>query len=309
MKSLSLACLAALVSPAGAAAQSASDDFDRANSSSLGPDWIVVDGAFAIESNQGKKNNPFSFGFAHHASLVADYALTYQRVDFGPGGGNISLIAGLDPSTWSAIEVRLQDNDGDGAYDRLFFNAAVNAGNWNGSTLWYDLAGPTATGTMELSFTDSGDTAVVNITAPGGSTETFLGSGILSFPFPPTGNKFAIGGFGNGYFDNWYGEVRPYTILNLVGGQTATMQISGQTPGDQVLFAYSRTGAGPTWTPYGFVDMSLPIRQVGGSIVGNDGVASLDVAVPVLATGVTIYSQALNLTDVELSNSIVMTVQ
>jgi hypothetical protein len=294
---------------ASLAGQSASDDFDRANASTLGPDWSVVEGAFGIDANQAKKDNPWSFGFVFHTGLAGDYALSSQQVDFGSGGGNLSLIAGLDPNTWSAVEARLQDNDGDGAMDRLFFNSAVNAGNWNGSSLWYDLATPTVTGTMKLSFVNNGDIALVEITNSAGGSESFQAGGILSSSFPPAGDKLAVGGFGTGTFDNWSGSIEPYSIANLAAGRTATMQLAGMQPGRTAIFAYSRTGPGPTLTNFGWVNMSLPIRTVGGGIAGADGVARFDVAVPAIAAGLTIYSQALNVTTTELSNSVVMVVQ
>ncbi len=300
---------AAVLLAAPLASQSASDDFNRANSGTLGPDWSVVEGSFSIESNQAKKNNPWSFGFVYHTGLAGDYALSSQVVEFGAGGGNISLIAGLDPNTWSAVEARLQDNDGDGAMDRLFFNSAVNAGNWNGSTLWYDLASPTATGTMKLSFLNDGDIALVEITNAGGGSESFQAGGILASSFPPAGDRLAVGGFGTGTFDNWSASIQPYSIANLAAGQTATMQLAGMQPGETAIFAYSRTGPGPTLTPYGWVDMSLPIRTVGGGIAGADGVARFDVFVPAIASGLTIYSQALNVRTTELSNSVAMVVQ
>jgi len=299
-----------------ALAQSASDDFNRADGPTLGPDWVVDDGSFSIHSNRAMCNNPWSFGFVHHATLTGPYADSWQSVDFditGFGGDSISLIAGLNPATWSAIEVRLQDNNGDGLFDRLFFNAAVNAGNWNGSSLFYDLATPTASGTMTLGFTNAGDIALVEITNSGGGTENFQGSGILSFTYPPSGSNFGVGGMGDSHFDNWSCQIGPivptYSANNLIAGQQATLEVNNLTQGDTVLIGYSLTGAGPTNTPFGLVDMSMPIAQLPTIFADASGVASFALMIPLNAAGVTVYSQAAVVNLGTLTNSIAPTVQ
>jgi hypothetical protein len=316
MRTLLLAAALLAGSANSLAAQSASDDFNRADSPNLGPDWVVDDGMFSIHANRAMLNNPWSLGFVHHATLTGPYADSYQSIDFeinGFGGDSVSLIAGLNPSTWSAIEVRLQDNNGDGFYDRLFFNSAVNAGTWDGTNLNYDLVTPIASGTMELYFTGSGDIAAVEITSTVGGTESFQGSGILTFTYPPTGSNYGFGGMGDSHVDNWNGSLGPiiptYSVTNLIAGQVATLEVTNLVFGDSVIMAYSLTGAGPTNTPFGAVDMSMPINQLPAIYADAAGLATLNQQIPLNAAGRTIYTQAVVSNTGVLTNSLAPTVQ
>lgn len=95
-----------------------------------------------------------------------------------------------------------------------------------------------------------------------------------------------------------------YTITGLVGGGTATLTVTNATPGGSVLIGYSLTGAGPTNTPFGPVDMSTPITQLPTLTADGAGVASMSTVVPGRASGFTVYSQAADLTSGVLSNSL-----
>jgi hypothetical protein len=95
-----------------------------------------------------------------------------------------------------------------------------------------------------------------------------------------------------------------YAITGLVGGGTATLTVTNATAGGSVLIGYSLTGAGPTNTPFGLVDMSAPITQLPTLTADAAGVASMSTAVPGRASGFTLYSQAADLTSGALSNSL-----
>jgi hypothetical protein len=94
------------------------------------------------------------------------------------------------------------------------------------------------------------------------------------------------------------------SIAGLVGGGTATVSIAGATPSGSALIGYSLTGAGPTPTPFGMVDMSLPITQLPTLTVDAAGNASMTTGVPSRATGFTVYMQAADLTTSTLTNSL-----
>src|SRR5690349_10151245 len=92
------------------------DLFDRPNSNLLGPDWIEQDSDAKIANNRLEANANFSFGWCSHTAYSAGYANTVVRAKWstnGGGGDAISLIAGVDTVSWSGIEVRIADNDGD----------------------------------------------------------------------------------------------------------------------------------------------------------------------------------------------------
>jgi hypothetical protein len=95
-----------------------------------------------------------------------------------------------------------------------------------------------------------------------------------------------------------------YSTSGLVGGASATLTVSGATAGGGVLIGYSLTGAGPTNTPFGPVDMSNPITQLPVLTADGAGVASMTTMVPGRATGFTVYTQAADLTSSTLTNSL-----
>ncbi|MCP4093521.1 MAG: hypothetical protein GY747_08730 [Planctomycetes bacterium] len=95
-----------------------------------------------------------------------------------------------------------------------------------------------------------------------------------------------------------------YAITGLVGGGSATLAVTNATPGGGVLLAYSLTGAGPTNTPFGPVDMSAPITQLPMLTANAAGTASLTTGVPARASGFTVYTQGADLSSATLTNSL-----
>jgi hypothetical protein len=95
-----------------------------------------------------------------------------------------------------------------------------------------------------------------------------------------------------------------YTITGLVGGGTATLTVTNATAGGGVLIGYSLTGAGPTNTPFGPVDLSAPITQLPTLTADGAGVATMSTGVPARASGFTVYSQAADLSSGLLTNSL-----
>jgi len=99
-----------------------------------------------------------------------------------------------------------------------------------------------------------------------------------------------------------------YSIANLVAGQVATFSVTGATAGGTVMLGYSLTGAGPTNTQFGVVDMSLPITVLTSMVANGSGDADYMPNVPGNAAGVTLYTQGVDLTSGTLTNSLAQTV-
>jgi len=95
-----------------------------------------------------------------------------------------------------------------------------------------------------------------------------------------------------------------YTITGLVAGGNATLMVTGCANTSNVLFAYSLNGAGPTATPYGSVDMSMPITRLPVVPCDATGTASLLVAIPSGAAGLSVWLQA---AEMQVSGAIVLT--
>lgn len=100
-----------------------------------------------------------------------------------------------------------------------------------------------------------------------------------------------------------------YTVTPLVAGSPATFGVTGATGGDDVYFLYSTTGAGPTQTIVGPLDLSPPILVLAAIPADASGAASLTVTVPPGAGGRTLFTQAVTLSPDRTSNSLILPVQ
>ena len=80
----------------------------------------------------------------------------------------------------------------------------------------------------------------------------------------------------------------------MTAGSSATFRITGGAPWTDVTIGYTLAGAGPINTVYGVVDMTPPISRFPTLVADANGDASLTVNVPANASGVTLYTQALN---------------
>ena len=102
-----------------------------------------------------------------------------------------------------------------------------------------------------------------------------------------------------------------FSITPMTAGSPVTFSIADAAPNSNCIIGYSLTGAGPTNTAFGVVDMSRPISTLANISTNASGAASLTVNVPANASGVTLYTQALNLAGAAgvLTNSLAETVQ
>lgn len=300
---------------ASLSAQAAVNDlFNRPNSGNLGVDWIEQDGDSKITSNKLEANSLFSYGWCSHSAFQAPYASTVVRASFsmnGFGGDSIALIAGVDPNTWAGIEVRIADNNGDGLADRVFFNAAVNAGNWYGGSTFSNMTTPLVSGRATMWFSNAGDTVTIDILdTTTGIVQSYSRSGILALP--PTGMNVGVGYFGNGNVDDfqaWTGAPTGpvFTFSTPRSLLPGTLLVAGAAPSAQVAVAYSGTGAGPIPTPLGVVGLSLPIDILFELPADANGRLELPFAAFGAMAGFTLHVQAVDLTTPALTNYFTLT--
>ena len=264
-----LLLIAACATGAQAQTVAASDDFDRPDSTNMGADWVEQNGDTVIEGLRGRGNSAFDVGWMNHATFSATYDAVTQQLDVstsGGGGQSVALVSGLNPNTWGGIYVKLQDNTGDGMFNRLFFESAINAGSWNGGgPVWYELATPTTDARMTLWFDNAGDRAVCSIEDLNGSSlETFSATGILSSAFPPNDTKVGIAHQGTPYFDNWRAWTGPALFgstkeISLSNGGTQALTINGGTGNENLLYLIAGSASG---TAPGFLldGVSIPLN-------------------------------------------------
>ncbi|MCH2100433.1 MAG: hypothetical protein MK209_00705 [Planctomycetes bacterium] len=104
------------------------------------------------------------------------------------------------------------------------------------------------------------------------------------------------------YPRNWNGCIYYDTgglslaVSSLQSGAKTTVSTSGAVPGSVVIVAYSFTGGGPTNTPFGVADLSMPIRQLPPASADQAGQTSEVYTIPPGAAGRKIYVQAVNVT-------------
>ena len=101
----------------------------------------------------------------------------------------------------------------------------------------------------------------------------------------------------------WCCRARDYSG-GLAGGSTATLTVSGAAVGATVLIGYSLTGSSPTLTPFGSVDMIVPIMRMPVLVVNGSGEASVITGIPARASGFTIFTQAADLATGTMTNSL-----
>jgi hypothetical protein len=86
-----------------------------------------------------------------------------------------------------------------------------------------------------------------------------------------------------------------YTLSDLVAGLSVDISIENVGPGNTVIAAYSLTGPGPTNSSFGPVDMSQPIVQLPAMVADAAGNAILTANVPPGTSGVSVWTQAVEL--------------
>lgn len=87
-----------------------------------------------------------------------------------------------------------------------------------------------------------------------------------------------------------------YEVQNLKGGEFCRLDVTGITrPNSYVQLLYSLTGAGPTFTPFGYADLGAPILDLGAYSPDAQGNIRVPRFVPAVASGATIWTQALEI--------------
>lgn len=309
---ISFAAIALLFISGAAAAQSVAinDMFNRPNGP-LGPDWNQIDGSAAIANNQLQGTNPWQFGWSAHTAYGATYQSTVVRArwQLASFGARVSVVAGVNPATWQGIEVRIADNNGNGLADRLFFNAAVNAGNWYGGSLFANITNQTSAGEVTVWFTNAGDTVNVELLDPAsGMTETFTASGILGNP--PTGTTVGVGYSGTGVIDDfraWTGTPAGPVITSTAARVNTPLDllVTEASPNGPIYIGYSLVGNGPTPSPWGTIQLTFPYEVLGMMPFNADGTGRVHIPLapfPAAMTGLQIHVQSLDVVSTTLSN-------
>jgi hypothetical protein len=181
-----------------------SDDFNRSPGTDMGPDWTEYVGDMAIIMGHGFGNMDFGWSYMLHNFASADPMLAVMHVDLLPPSGisgpHVALIAGADPSSTLWFYTKIQDNNTDGSYDRIYYYSSGNGEPWG--SFFTDIT-PFTTARVTMYFTQDGHTLNVDIDSDfdGNVDEHFENTGAMSVTTAGTG--FGIGTWAAGAYDNW----------------------------------------------------------------------------------------------------------
>lgn len=292
----------------GTQATSGSDDFNRADSGDLGSNWTLHAGAIGIFGNQAQSQANLSMSSLNGVDDSYANSTVSAKVDNGGAGlAYIAMVAGF-ADTSNNVFVKLQDNNSDSLMDRVFFYYGNNGGSWGSSTYYYDLAVPTATATVTLSFDMGGDRAVFTIdNDTSGNTEVFYGDNLLASA-GGLGTGFGIGTYGIALADDYTvndGGSQMQLTATGTPGTVMSFDAAGATPGATVAIIWSFNLGNfvvPNGLPCAGTELGLG-TPLGRPLVNASagGVANLTRFVPAGAAG-RIHVQALDLATCGLSN-------
>jgi len=271
------------------------DDFNRPDGSDMGPDWTEIDGDFEIADDRG--HTLANFSWMRHASASAPYFEQVQGINFSKSDDGLAYVALICGWGTDSIFIKVQDNDSDGYYDRVFFYHGNSGGSWGQPDFYFDLATPTASGRMYVYFTNGGDTANLDIDSDldGVMDEHFESNGILAAGLD-LGTGFGIGGYGNSCFDNWEigGQSPRLEVEDAFSGKPMSMTVTGAEPNETVYFLYSLT-RGDIYIPQfdTSLQLGLPIHVAATGTADASGACTVTVDVSRNSTGMTAYLQGL----------------
>lgn len=298
----------------GIAGTTGCDHFSRADSDDLGPLWSEEAGDMEVRSEllHGKAINSLSV----MEDVNADYRTSEVSAYFQTNGQRlyyVALVAGYRDLN-NCVHVKLQDADYDSLVDRVYFRYGNNQAPWNANAYYFDLATPTAFGTMKLSFRNNGDVARLEVDNPfGGGIEIFECNGLGS-KAGQLGTGFGVSTYGDCYLDNFSvngGECAEGFGLSITGnpGGTMSFEIEGASPLEQVALVFG-TGIGSYTVSFPYacegtlLEMSKP-RDYLPLRADAAGSASFARRIPPAAGGA-LRVQAINMLTCEVSNVVTL---
>ena len=195
--------LAAAFAVAGSASGSIVDDFNRPDGSDMGPNWLERVGDWRIENNMARSSPEFAAdlmtftGFSGmDVTISADvHYLGGARVTYA------SLVAGY-ADLGNNVFIKVQDNNSNGDFERVFFYYGNNGGPWPGMTGGDFFVDVDPFTDANISITLVGDQVTLEIDRDfNGTPEDVLTRG--NIPLDGLGDLVGLAGFNNAAIDNF----------------------------------------------------------------------------------------------------------
>lgn len=206
--SLSIALQAAVVS----------DNFNRPDSPDPGPNWSPQAGSWEIISGRarGTDSSLMTFiGGSFNEPLLRVDAFSAQQAEGPSYVAMVSLFGDLNNN----IFIKIQDNDQDGLFDRVYFYYGNNGDPWSGMTggdYFQDLPTPIAAVHVSTAVLFDSITLQLDTDFDGIADQTYNRGGI---PLgSPLGTGIGVGGYGFATVDNFMAVPEPSPLLLAAAG-------------------------------------------------------------------------------------------
>jgi hypothetical protein len=289
------------------------DDFNRPDGS-LGSDWSSIVSSFEIRSNQfalvGSSNGWALYNGA--TSLYENAVIEFDLFRSPPTLAYGAAVTGAGGSDNTFTKVQGTG----GVYTNIGFYHGSNAGAIGGYGGFISIAAVTG-GRVRVYVTNLGDTmnADIDEDIDGIYEYHYESSGLLASGLVPLmGEGVGLGGYSSvgpvdNYSVNGAGPEPVLEVVELIAGQFITFDISNLATESAAVLVLSSVGAGPTITPYGEFEVSLPWRRTPLFPADAGGVVNFTSTLPPGASGSTFYIQAVEFKDdstTSLTNSLVV---
>lgn len=173
-----MGALAALLG-ATAAHAAVIDNFNRADAVTIGPNYTVQNGSFRISGNRAITTNFVSLA-TYNGSSSNTVGVDAGLRGFDPGS-YVALTLGYGSA--NSYFIKIQDNDGDGFFDRYGFDTGNNDLNGPFQSLGFGFQ------SASIDVSVSGTVATLNILANNGSTLSYS----YNYGFAPGSNLVGFG--------------------------------------------------------------------------------------------------------------------
>jgi hypothetical protein len=271
----------------GVRGDTAFDDFNRADSDNMGPDWTEVVGDIDILNNEAYEGSGGN-SLMVHTSGEDDYDTTMIEFDLDPNASGDSrygaAIIGYNAGNGEDILVKLQNQTTGAGYSHYAFYHAMSGG-FNGWGGFYTLSTKINGGHIIVYVDNAGDRVNLDIDEypPDGTVDYhFEAPGLIASGLPPLlGKGTGAAMWSNGTMDNWSlnGGGAGFTLSispdPLIGGQAGAFVVTNGAPNTDTYLAYSLAGPGSTYVPFLQVTLGLAAPKKGAGPTMTDGSGGL----------------------------------
>lgn len=279
-------------------ASSGFDDFNRPDGP-LGADWGGGVGSFQISGNQ-LANNGTPIGWVGYNAASSLYDQAVIEFDLMPNPTGLAYGAaitgvGLGENTYTKI----QSNSGNGVYDNIGYYHLNGSNGPAGYGLFTPITAVTG-GRVRFYVSNGGDTMNVDIDedTDGVFEYHYENSGLVTSGLAASlGEGVGVSAYGtlsrvDNFSLNGAGAEPVLEVTDIVPNQYITFHIDNLSGGSSAALILSTIGPGPTLTPVGEIEASLPWRRSPQLPENGSGVVNFTSTLPPGFSGATFYMQA-----------------